>query len=178
MNDFVHKDVILATLDIKEAVFSKYLTQLKKVGFNIIKKDRKYRIKSYSNQIHAEMVKLERATDELFDYSKVNLPFTDINLKQLIEYLLNSYGDEFESKGIKLEMDIEDNLILNCNEIIFYDIVQNLTNNAIKAMKDSETKIYRCTIWAHNEKLVMDFSSRVQRHSAVPPLPWIAPCHK
>ena len=114
--------------------------------------------KSYSNQIHAEMVKLERATDELFDYSKVNLPFTDINLKQLIEYLLNSYGDEFESKGIKLEMDIEDNLILNCNEIIFYDIVQNLTNNAIKAMKDSETKIYRCTIRAHNEKLVMDFS--------------------
>lgn len=104
------------------------------------------------------MVKLERATDELFDYSKVNLPFTDINLKQLIEYLLNSYGDEFESKGIKLEMDIEDNLILNCNEIIFYDIVQNLTNNAIKAMKDSETKIYRCTIRAHNEKLVMDFS--------------------
>ena len=45
MNNFVHKDVILATLDIKEAVFSKYLTQLKKVGFNIIKKDRKYRIK-------------------------------------------------------------------------------------------------------------------------------------
>lgn len=114
--------------------------------------------KSYSNQIHAEMVNLERATDELFDYSKINLPFTDINLKQLIEYLLNTYSDEFEAKGIKLEMAIEDDLILNCNEIIFYDIVQNLTNNAIKAMKDSETKIYRCSIRAHDEKLVMDFS--------------------
>ncbi len=112
----------------------------------------------YSNQIHAEMVNLERATEELFDYSKVNLSFTDINLKQLIEYLLNSYVDEFESKGIKLEMNIEDNLILKCNEIIFYDIVQNLTNNAIKAMKDSEKKIYRCTVRANDEKLVMDFS--------------------
>ena len=114
--------------------------------------------KLYSNQIHTEMVNLERATNELFDYSKVNLSFTDINLRQLIEYLLNSYNDEFESKGIKLEMSIEDKLILNCNEIIFYDIVQNLTNNAIKAMKYSQTKIYRCTVKAHDEKLVMDFS--------------------
>ena len=104
------------------------------------------------------MTNLERATDELFDYSKVNLSFTDINLKQLIEFLLNSYNDEFESKGIKLEMFIEDNLILNCNEIIFYDIVQNLTNNAIKAMKYSQTKIYRCTVKAYDEMLVMDFS--------------------
>lgn len=114
--------------------------------------------KLYSNQIHTEMVNLERATEELFDYSKVNLSFTDINLKQLIEYLLNSYEYEFESKGIKLEMNIEDNLILKCNEIIFYDIVQNLTNNAIKAMKDSDRKIFRCTVRANDEKLVMDFS--------------------
>lgn len=103
------------------------------------------------------MQSLERATDELFDYSKINLPFTDVDLKQLIEYLLNSYSDEFESEGIKLEMLIEDNLVLNCNEMFFYDIVQNLTNNAIKAMKNSEIKIYRCTIKAHDDKLVMDF---------------------
>lgn len=114
--------------------------------------------KLYANQIHTEMVNLDRATDELFDYSKTNLPFTDVDLKQLIEYLLNSYSDKFESEGIILEMSIEDNLILNCNEILFYDIIQNLTNNAIKAMKNSETKIYRCTVKAHADKLVMDFS--------------------
>ena len=114
--------------------------------------------KLYANQIYAEMQSLERATDELFDYSKINLPFTDVDLKQLIEYLLNSYSDEFESEGIKLEMLIEDNLVLNCNEMFFYDIVQNLTNNAIKAMKNSEIKTYRCTIKAHDDKLVMDFS--------------------
>lgn len=112
----------------------------------------------YANQIHTEMVNLERATDELFDYSKTNLPFTDVDLKQLIEYLLNSYSSEFESEGIQMEMTIEDNLILNCNEMFFYDIVQNITNNAIKAMKGSKTKIYRCTVKAHDEKLVMDFS--------------------
>lgn len=112
----------------------------------------------YANQIHTEMVNLGRATDELFDYSKTNLPFTDVDLKQLFEYLLNSYSNEFESEGIKLEMSIEDNLILNCNEMLFYDIIQNLTNNAIKAMKNSETKIYRCTVKAHDDKLVMNFS--------------------
>lgn len=112
----------------------------------------------YANQIYTEMENLERATDELFDYSKTNLPFKDVDLKQLVEYLLRSYSEEFESEGIQLEMLIEDNLILNCNEMFFYDIVQNLTNNAIKAMKDSAKKIFRCTVKAHDDKLVMDFS--------------------
>ena len=112
----------------------------------------------YAKQIFYEMTQLDRATDELFDYSKTNLPFTDVNMKQLIEYLLNSYQERFVEEGISLEMKIEDNLILNCNEMFFYDIVQNITDNAMKAMKDSKTKIYRCTMKALRDKLVIDFS--------------------
>jgi signal transduction histidine kinase len=112
----------------------------------------------YATQIYEEMMSLERATEELFDYSKTNLPFVDVNLKQLVEYLLNSFNQQFESEGITLEMTIEDNLILNCNEYYFYDIVQNITDNAIKAMKNSTIKKYRCTVKAHDDKLVMDFS--------------------
>ncbi|MCQ2204423.1 MAG: ATP-binding protein [Bacteroidales bacterium] len=112
----------------------------------------------YAKQIFNEMKNLDRATNEIFDYSKTNIPFTDVDIKQLVEYLLLSFSEQFENEGITLEMNIADNLILNCNEMFFYDIVQNLTNNAIKAMKDSETKIYRCTVSAHDDKLVMDFS--------------------
>jgi signal transduction histidine kinase len=112
----------------------------------------------YAKQIFYEMTQLDRATDELFDYSKTNLPFTDINMKQLIEYLLNSYQERFAEEGISLEMQIEDNLVLNCNEMFFYDVVQNITDNAIKAMKESKTKIYRCTMKALRDKLVIDFS--------------------
>ena len=112
----------------------------------------------YAKQIYHEMVQLDRATDELFDYSRVNLPFTDINIKQLLEYLLNSYQEKFAEEGIKLEMQIEDNLVLNCNEMFFYDIVQNITDNAIKAMKNAETKVFRCTTKTFADKLVIDFS--------------------
>lgn len=112
----------------------------------------------YAKQIFFEMTQLDRATDELFDYSKTNLPFTDVNMKQLIEYLLNSYQERFAEEGISLEMQIEDNLVLNCNEMFFYDVVQNITDNAIKAMKGSKTKIYRCTMKALRDKLVIDFS--------------------
>ena len=112
----------------------------------------------YAKQIYHEMVQLDRATDEIFDYSKTNLPFTDINIKQLIEYLLASYQERFDEEGIKLETRIDDNLILNCNEMFFYDIVQNITDNAIKAMKGAETKVYRCTVKALNNELVIDFS--------------------
>ena len=112
----------------------------------------------YAKQIFYEMTQLDRATDELFDYSKANLPFTDVNMKQLIEYLLNTYQEKFAGEGILLEMRIEDNLVLNCNEMFFYDIVQNITDNAIKAMSESKTKIYRCTMKALHDKLVIDFS--------------------
>ena len=112
----------------------------------------------YAKQIFYEMTQLDRATDELFDYSKANLPFTDVNMKQLIEYLLKSYQEKFTGEGILLEMRIEDNLVLNCNEMFFYDIVQNITDNAIKAMSESKTKIYRCTMKALHDKLVIDFS--------------------
>ncbi len=112
----------------------------------------------YAKQIFYEMTQLDRATDELFDYSKTNLPFTDVNMKQLIEYLLNSYRELFAEEGISLEMQIEDNLVLNCNEMFFYDVVQNITDNAIKAMKGAKKKIYRCTMKALRDKLVIDFS--------------------
>ncbi len=114
--------------------------------------------KLYAKQIYFEMTQLDRATDELFDYSRVNLPFTDVNIKQLIEYLLGSYKERFAEEGITLESNIQENLILNCNEMFFYDIVQNITDNAIKAMKNSETKIFRCTVKALNDELVIDFS--------------------
>lgn len=114
--------------------------------------------KLYATQIYSEMRKLERATDEIFDYSKVNTPPIDINIKELVSYLLKSYHSQFEAEGIDLEMDIEDNLILNGNEIVFYDIVQNITDNAIKAMKSSTIKKFRCTIKAKDDSLFMDFS--------------------
>lgn len=112
----------------------------------------------YAKQIYREMVQLNRATDEIFDYSKTNLPFTDIDLKQLIEYLVQSYASRFEEQGIKWEVLVEDNLVINCNEMIFYDIVQNITDNAVKSMQTSEVKKYRCTVKAQEEKLLMDFS--------------------
>lgn len=114
--------------------------------------------KLYAKQIYNEMKLLDRATDELFNYSKLNLPFSDINLKQLVEYLLKSYEKKFEENGIILEKQIDENLILNCNEMFFYDIIQNITDNAIKSMTNSPVKKYKCTVKAQEEKLIMIFS--------------------
>lgn len=112
----------------------------------------------YAKQIYYEMTQLDRATDELFDYSRASLPFTDVDIHQLINYLIDSFHERFEAEGITVEKRIEENLILNCNEMFFYDIVQNITDNAIKAMKGSPTKVYRCTVKALEDKLLIDFS--------------------
>ena len=36
--------------------------------------------------------------------------------------------------------------------------MQNITDNAIKAMSGLDNKIYRCTVYAEDDKLVMNFS--------------------
>ena len=64
----------------------------------------------YSKQIYQEMVNLDRATDEIFNYSKLNLPFIDINIKELVEYLLGTYKERFAAEGIICETNIENNL--------------------------------------------------------------------
>lgn len=117
-----------------------------------------YYFKLYADQIFNEMQKLERATEEIFDYSRVNTPSVDIDINELVTYLLDSYQTQFEAEGITLELDIEDNLIINGNEIVFNDIVQNITDNAIKAMKDSTSKLFKCTIKAESDNLTMLFS--------------------
>jgi signal transduction histidine kinase len=101
---------------------------------------------------------LERVIDEIFDYSKVNQPFVDVDIKYLINSLLSSYSLRFEEEGIQLETRIDDKVILECNQLLIEDIVMNITDNAIKAMASAEKKIYRCTVKVEEEKLVMDFS--------------------
>jgi signal transduction histidine kinase len=114
--------------------------------------------KLYAHQINQEMRLLERVIDEIFDYSKVNQPFVDVDIKYLINSLLSSYSLRFEEEGIQLETRIDDKVILECNQLLIEDIVMNITDNAIKAMASAEKKIYRCTVKVEEEKLVMDFS--------------------
>jgi signal transduction histidine kinase len=112
----------------------------------------------YARQISQEMHLLERVIDEIFDYSKVNQPFVNVDIKFLLNSLLSSYTSRFKEEGIQLETLIDDKVILECNQLLIDDIVQNITDNAIKAMSGVDKKIYRCTVKVEEEKLIMNFS--------------------
>ncbi len=160
MNDFVHKDVILATLDIKEAVFSKYLTQLKKVGFNIIKKDRKYRIKSYSNQInlsHFEncflayvlgLSKTMLSKEKFQALFKIYGKLSELNskenfqetLKYLKKYLKKQLNNKFQKKIKILEKYIEEERILEITTL--NKKILELTPKSFEFEKDKINAIF------------------------------------
>jgi signal transduction histidine kinase len=56
------------------------------------------------------------------------------------------YSKIFRDKGIKIEVNFEQTLIVNHNEQFFRDIFQNLITNSVKAIEDNVTeKLIKCT---------------------------------
>ena len=68
----------------------------------------------------------------------------DIDLSVTLMEVLAGYKDLFKSSGITLEVSLPKKLELkNTNRQFFRDILQNLVDNSIKAVKDSTTKIIK-----------------------------------
>lgn len=111
--------------------------------------------KIYAKEIYDEMIVLDKVIDYMLSYTKSNLSFSDINLKIVLTEILNGYILKFKKLGIILQCDFVDNLIIRCNKQFIKDIIQNLVDNSIKAMTESEHKILKCSSFIENEKLVI-----------------------
>ena len=86
--------------------------------------------------------KANKLLNDLVDLSHLdameNPSFSKINICEFTRELLIDYIPEFESKGIELEVDIPDEIILlNINEQKLTRAISNIINNAIKYVKIS-----------------------------------------
>lgn len=111
--------------------------------------------KLYAKEIYEEMLVLDQVINFMLSYSRSNLNFEDIKIKELIENLFSSYNTVLEAEGIKTIIDVADNLQVYSNKQFFLDILQNIISNSIKALADKEEKIIKCTGYASENNLIL-----------------------
>lgn len=110
----------------------------------------------YSKEMYDEFMVLNRVIDYMLSYSQSNLHPEDIDLSVTLTEVLAGYKDLLKSSGITLDLSLPKKLELkNTNRQFFRDILQNLIDNSIKAVKDSITKIIKCTAYAEDDDLVI-----------------------
>lgn len=110
----------------------------------------------YSKEMYDEFMILNKVIDYMLSYSQSNLHPEDIDLSVTLTEVLAGYNDLLKSSGITLDLSLPKKLELkNTNRQFFRDILQNLVDNSIKAVKESETKIIKCTAYAEDDDLVI-----------------------
>jgi signal transduction histidine kinase len=102
--------------------------------------------KEYSKEMFELFKSLNRIIDYILSYSQSNLKPEPIDLNGLLEEILNNYQDRFLQNGITITTNFPEKLIIDSNKQIFRDIIQNVIDNSIKSMSESEEKIIKCSL--------------------------------
>lgn len=109
--------------------------------------------KLYAKQMYERFEVLNRVINYMLSYSQSNMRPEEVDLKKTFEEIMGEYIDIFSREGISLQTHFPENLVLNTNRQFFRDILQNIIDNSIKAMKDSEQRIIRCSYEVKNDIL-------------------------
>ena len=114
----------------------------------------------YARSIYDEMSKLDSVLEFLLSYTKSNISFQAINVKELIEDLFfNKYKDLFIKKEIQAYVEIDKPLIITHNYKFLEDIIENLISNSVKAIEDNQDeKIIKCTSITGDDNFTLLFS--------------------
>lgn len=103
--------------------------------------------KMYAQEMYDEFVNANKVIDYMLSYSQSNIQPETIQLDDTIHEIFNEYKNLFASNGIKTEIIIPQKIPLkNTQKQFFRDIIQNILDNSIKALKNSEIKLIRCSL--------------------------------
>lgn len=114
--------------------------------------------KLYSKEIFQEMLTLDYVINFMLSYSRSNLNFEELKIKEVVENLFYSYRTIFEEEYIRVETIIPDNLVINSNRQFFIDIIQNIISNSIKALQGIKDKIIKCSGYVEDSKFILCIS--------------------
>ena len=112
----------------------------------------------YAHEISEEMEILDKVINYMLSYSQSNISFQEIDFRKLIIDIFRTYRTKFEFEHIETECEIKESLVLSSNRQFFFDILQNLIDNSIKAMKNSQKKIIKCTAYTDDDRLIIKMS--------------------
>lgn len=113
----------------------------------------------HSKRIFDEMNNLSKAMNFMLSYAEDDSTFDYFSVKDAITELFEDrYNYLFEEENIISEYDIEDDFELSYNKKAFQDMFGNLIDNSVKALRNTQDKRIKCTIYRENDSLIVLFS--------------------
>jgi signal transduction histidine kinase len=114
--------------------------------------------KIYSADIYNETNKLSKAIDFMSAYTKTGEDWHPFEISQAIKNTFNNFSDIFARKSILLELDVEGEIELFYNQVLFGDIINHLINNSLKALERTNQKKIKCIGYSENNQFIIIFS--------------------
>lgn len=115
-------------------------------------------ILKYNSDIMIEIDKLSSAIDFMSTYTRSEKNWENFDVKNLINSIFVSYQPIFEKNKIKNIIEIENNILLYYNSILFGDIIKNLINNSIKFTTNRNDKMIKISAYMEYDHLILIFS--------------------
>lgn len=113
----------------------------------------------HSKRIFDEMNNLSKAMNFMLSYAEDDSTFDYFSVKDAITELFEDrYNYLFEEENINSEYDIEDDFELSYNKKAFQDMFGNLIDNSVKALRNTQDKRIKCTIYRENDSMIVLFS--------------------
>lgn len=113
----------------------------------------------HARRVFDEMNNLSKAMNFMLSYAEDDSTFEFFSIKDAIEELFEDrYKFLFEEESIKAEYVVEDDFELSYNKKAFQDMFGNLIDNSVKALRNTEVKRIKCSVYRDKDNLVMLFS--------------------
>lgn len=113
----------------------------------------------YASLINEEMNTLIKVTDFMLSYASSNIEFEEFSVKSMLEELFyKAYYQTFATEKINVTLDLKDDFIINGNIKFLQDIFQNLISNSIKALKQINNKVIKCSTLLDDDNFTIYFS--------------------
>lgn len=113
----------------------------------------------HARRIFDEMNNLSKAMNFMLSYAEDDSSFEYFSVNDAIAELFEDrYHYLFEEENINAEYVVEDDFELSYNKKAFQDMFGNLIDNSVKALRNTQDKRIKCSVYRENDNLVMLYS--------------------
>lgn len=107
----------------------------------------------YAKEMHEVMTTLSRIVDYELSFSQSNVEFEKLHLAKFIREEFARWQENLKAHHVEIDLgNMDDGILLNTNRQFIVEIFDNLIDNSIKAMANSEVKTIKVSLYEEVEK--------------------------
>ena len=107
----------------------------------------------YAKEMHEVMTTLSRIVDYELSFSQSNVEFEKLHLAKFIREEFARWQENLKAHHVEIDLgNMDDGILLNTNRQFLVEILDNLIDNSIKAMANSEVKTIKVSLYEEVEK--------------------------